>query len=240
MTSSRNRRGASAVPIPSLLEFPLRGEWRAFRTPAAAVPTHGTDFLGQRYAYDFVRPTQRRWGPFGPNVFQHFCLGVPAAAFPAWGAPVTSATVGRVVGALDGRPDLRWVHGLWTYMRLSLIHRLFPVRISHTDWAALVGNHVLVDSPLGIVLYAHLRNGSIRRRRGERVAVGDPIGSVGNSGRSAMPHLHFQVMDRVAFDAAGVPCGFRGFERWDGALWTPASGYPGAHDLIRNLDGVSN
>jgi hypothetical protein len=34
---------------------PLRGEWMASRSPAMAVPSHGTDMLGQRYAFDFVR-----------------------------------------------------------------------------------------------------------------------------------------------------------------------------------------
>jgi len=37
----------------AVLDFPLRGEWRALNTPAARVPSHGTDFFGQRYAIDF-------------------------------------------------------------------------------------------------------------------------------------------------------------------------------------------
>jgi hypothetical protein len=43
-----------------VVEFPLRGEWAAVRTPAHRVPSHGTDMLGQRYAFDFVRPDHRR------------------------------------------------------------------------------------------------------------------------------------------------------------------------------------
>ena len=42
-------------PTPIVVEFPLRGEWVAYYTPAARVPSHGTDQLGQRYAYDFMR-----------------------------------------------------------------------------------------------------------------------------------------------------------------------------------------
>ena len=37
------------------VDFPLRGEWWAPNTPGSRVPSHGTDLLGQRYAYDFVR-----------------------------------------------------------------------------------------------------------------------------------------------------------------------------------------
>ena len=36
-----------------VLEFPLRGEWMSPNTPGKKVPSHGTDMLGQRYAYDF-------------------------------------------------------------------------------------------------------------------------------------------------------------------------------------------
>ena len=35
--------------------FPLRGEWVAFNSPGDRVPSHGTDLLGQRFAYDFIR-----------------------------------------------------------------------------------------------------------------------------------------------------------------------------------------
>ena len=43
---------------PVVVEFPLRGEdWMAVTTPAHRVPSHGTDMLGQRYAYDFLRST---------------------------------------------------------------------------------------------------------------------------------------------------------------------------------------
>ena len=36
-----------------VLEFPLRGEWNAPHTPGTKIPSHGTDLLGQRYAFDF-------------------------------------------------------------------------------------------------------------------------------------------------------------------------------------------
>ena len=40
---------------PVVVDFPLRGEWAAANTPAHRIPSHGTDMLGQRYAFDFVR-----------------------------------------------------------------------------------------------------------------------------------------------------------------------------------------
>jgi hypothetical protein len=43
-----------------VVEFPLRGEWVAVRTPVHRVPSHGTELFGQRYAFDFVRPDERK------------------------------------------------------------------------------------------------------------------------------------------------------------------------------------
>jgi hypothetical protein len=45
---------------PEVVRFPLRGEWVAVRTPAHRIPSHTTEMLGQRYAFDFVRPDQRK------------------------------------------------------------------------------------------------------------------------------------------------------------------------------------
>ena len=35
--------------------FPLRGEWLAPTTPAEKIPSHGTDRMGLRYAFDFLQ-----------------------------------------------------------------------------------------------------------------------------------------------------------------------------------------
>jgi hypothetical protein len=34
---------------------PLSGQWCAANTPEHKVPSHGTNLLGQRYAYDFIQ-----------------------------------------------------------------------------------------------------------------------------------------------------------------------------------------
>nr|WP_308052533.1 hypothetical protein [Enterococcus gallinarum] len=40
---------------PIRIEFPLRGEWQAPTTPVKRVPSHGTNRMGMRYAFDFVQ-----------------------------------------------------------------------------------------------------------------------------------------------------------------------------------------
>jgi murein DD-endopeptidase MepM/ murein hydrolase activator NlpD len=44
-------------------------------------------------------------------------------------------------------------------------------------------------------VYMHLQRGSLLVGKGDRVAVGQRIGSVGNTGGSEGPHLHFEVWD---------------------------------------------
>ncbi len=66
------------------------------------------------------------------------------------------------------------------------------VRLSTGGWNGGYGNHIIVDHGNGFqTLYAHLN--SIWVNVGETVDQGTPIGSVGNTGNSTGPHLHFEV-----------------------------------------------
>lgn len=63
------------------------------------------------------------------------------------------------------------------------------------------GNYVVIRSDAGVfVLLAHIKDKSITVKQGQRVAAGDPIGQLGNSGNSSMPHLHIQAQDVANFD----------------------------------------
>ena len=55
------------------------------------------------------------------------------------------------------------------------------------------GRHIRIEHGFGYVsLYAHLTKYNVRR--GQKVKRGDIIGYVGNTGRSAGPHLHYEIL----------------------------------------------
>jgi hypothetical protein len=178
----------------------------ALRTPAQRIPSHGTNFLGQRFAYDFVRldGTGSRFAK--SSALRHFCSYAPAAHFFAWDEPVFAAFAGTVVASEDGWSDRVRVNAIWELIRASCFLR--PPKPN--DLRSLLGNYVLVEGQPGVALFAHLRKGSIRVRRGQAVKAGEQLANVGNSGNSTMPHLHFHVMDSVdPWKAQGVYCGFQ-------------------------------
>lgn len=189
------------------IHSPVAGDWVAVNTPAERVPSHGTHFLGQTYAYDLARLSKSGTRFSHHSLWRQFFLRVPAQAFLAWGEPVFAAFPGVVVAAEDDWPDRKQVNALWEVLRAHVLQR----RPKTDDLRPLLGNYVLVRGEDGVALYAHLQQGSLAVSSGENVSAGQRIGAVGNSGNSTMPHLHFQVTDTADLrEAKGIPCGFLG------------------------------
>lgn len=72
------------------------------------------------------------------------------------------------------------------------------------------GNQVVIDLGRGeYAMLMHLQPGSIRVRKGQRVAPGQLVGKVGSSGRCTEPNLQFQLADgaRLA-EARSLPATF--------------------------------
>ncbi len=64
--------------------------------------------------------------------------------------------------------------------------------VSFTGNMGLYGNTVIIDHTGGMqTLYAHLQ--TIKVKSGNRVQGGEVIATVGNTGRSTGPHLHFEI-----------------------------------------------
>ena len=59
-----------------------------------------------------------------------------------------------------------------------------------------MGNHIIIQHDNGeYSYYLHLKSGSIKVNTGDIIKRGQPIASLGHSGNSTEPHLHFHVTD---------------------------------------------
>jgi hypothetical protein len=221
---------------PVVVEFPLRGEWLVERTPAFRIPSHGTDVLGQRYAYDLVRTDHRsglRVHPAG--ALRWLLIGGRTRDCYGWGQPVHAALDGVVVEVLDGVAERQWLHGVresWFAVKNTLA---FARR--GADPARLAGNHVIMATAGTYALYAHLAPRSVAVSRGRQLRAGQMVGRVGHTGNSTAPHLHFQLMDSAdPLRARGVPCAFAEYlvER-DGRWRRVERGIPHRHQRIRSV-----
>lgn len=223
---------------PVVVDFPLRGEWVAPNTPGSRVPSHGTDMLGQRYAYDFVRLGPGTGGTrfYKPGPLHYLVFGVRLQDCFGWGQPIFSATAGVVVESSDGYPERNPVHVARDAAILFKNARSFDIQRS-TDLRPLSGNYIIVESPNGYVVYAHAQTGSVRVTRGDKVRQGQHLANVGHSGNSTAPHLHFHLMDHAdPRRAQGILCCFRDYQVLRGDNWINIqNGIPSAADRIRRL-----
>ncbi|SFR83450.1 Peptidase family M23 [Agromyces sp. CF514] len=228
-----------------VVDFPLRGEgWMAVTTPAHRVPSHGTDMLGQRFAYDFVKVDGRRGVHVHPaSAWQTETVGGRARDCYAWGQPVHAPFAGEVVATSDGLAEREWVNPFREFFLATRNAFTFtPEKLG-----SILGNHVLIRGEVDLVGgrgrrevfagFAHLVPGSVAVTSGQRVDVGDVLGRVGHTGNSTSPHLHFQLMDGPdLMTAKGLPCAFRAYEVERDGAWHPvADGVPGRRERVRSV-----
>lgn len=241
MTGSRTESLADALAAAVVIDLPLRGEWVAGTTPAERIPSHGTDVLAQRYAYDFVRVDRRRRLYPGSGL-RAALVGAPLRAVYGYGQPVHSPFKGEVVAALDGIPEPQRI------LLLGVLRRVLWTTVSFRPehgFERLAGNHVIVRATDGVraaggvhAAVAHLATGSVRVRPGQTVSAGDVLGLVGHSGNSTAPHLHLQLMDGAdPRTARALPCAFGRYEvERDGRWERVERGMPGKDERIRSPD----
>lgn len=125
----------------------------------------------------------------------------------AQGVEVLAAAAGVVVASRDGEADL------------SIRDRPLPA-----NTRKLAGNGVRIDHGGGwITQYSHLRRGSVRVRRGQSVAAGEPLGWVGLSGQTEFPHLHFSVEAEGRRVDPFAPAGRPACDTRTPGLWSAAA-----------------
>lgn len=219
------------VVEPIAVKFPLSGEWCAINTPGEKIPSHGTDWLGQTYAYDFL---QIDWSKNGYKFYKtpvltSLIFGTKLEDTYCWSQPIFAPFDGEIIEVKDGieeRNPVHMIRDLYVVLRNGFFFRGETNRELHP----ILGNFTIIKKGDDVYcLMAHARKGSIRVRVGQKVTEGQIIAEVGHSGNSTAPHLHFQLMDNPNLtEAKGLPCCFKSYKEYSQGSWKPVlKGIPG-------------
>lgn len=160
---------AHSVDVPTVnMEFPLRGGiWYISAGGSNSVLNlhHKPHTPAQHYAIDIDRL----------DAFGRYASGlIPDRVEDhlIFGATIHSPCAGEVLESRDGVAD----HPPFEY-----------------DPDSGGGNQVVLECSGIQVALLHMMQGSVLAEPGDQVAVGEPLGRVGNSGFSVQPHLHLQA-----------------------------------------------
>lgn len=221
---------------PIIVEFPLRGEWLSPTTPGTKVPSHGTNQLGTRYAYDFIQVDWERRGlpAYSVSFPEYLLFGVPIHKYYCWGQEVYAPCDGVVVQAEDGYEERSRTNLIADMFRAYKNARYFDPK--KDDVQLVVGNYIIMECCDNVyAALVHLQTGSIHFTVGQSIKKGEVIGRVGHSGNSTAPHLHFQLMDsRDIATANGLPCAFEEYEVFQDGGWQKVfNGIPTDKDRIK-------
>jgi murein DD-endopeptidase MepM/ murein hydrolase activator NlpD len=189
--------GAASLVVPvseyvqkTKLSFPLRGDFLVVTGHATAPQGH--EERSQVYAYDVVG--------LGPHLELLTGDGSKNEDFVGFGREVRAPAAGVVSYARDDVDD-----------NPSTGNQDFEKLLALADppWA-VGGNCVVIDHGNGEWSFlAHMRKGSVRVRKGDRVVQGQAIGQLGNSGATTGPHLHYHLMDGpTILRSDGLPARF--------------------------------
>ena len=219
-----------------VLDFPLRGEWMAPKSPVDKVPSHGDNRLGQRYAYDFWQVGWRlgKWKIHRVKKSRYATWGISRKKFYCYGKEVYAPCDGKIVEMFDGHRDRRFVHLISDFfIALRRARKFTPKK---RGWQPIFGNYIIMEcGENNYALFAHLQKHSINVALGEEVKKGKLMGKVGYSGAVNSPRLHFQIMDSSDLaKAKGKPCKFEKYEQFISMSWqTITNSMIGKKDIMR-------
>jgi hypothetical protein len=145
----------------------------------------------ERWAYDLLLTRQgRSYRTDGRTLDDYY----------AYGVPVLAPAAGTVRMVSDGEPENQ----------------------SNTGFAVLggCGNRIVLEVAPGEFLFlCHLQPGSTVVEPGARVATGQPLARVGNSGNSTEPHLHLHLQTTARAELGeGIPFYFSHYRTEGGVI----------------------
>lgn len=150
-----------------------------------------------RYGYDFTIVDEQGRMHRGDGETNEEWFG--------FGQPVYAPADGVVVKAAGDRPD-------GSKAKRAPLDREAVMK----DVQVIFGNYAVIDHGHGeFSLLAHMKQGSVTVRPGDRVKRGQQIGAVGCSGDAMFPHLHYQLQSDAAL-GEGLPSYFVDYTRYTG------------------------
>ena len=197
--SGERVRGVNEIRIASYqprndYHFPVEGRW--YINASSSIRSHHRSLPVHEFALDLVQ--------IGDGGSSFRARGTSHADFFAFGKDVLSIGDGIVTAVYDRVPDtrLRRLDETPDAYRRAVFEPLAARGTYGTG-----GNQISIEHPGGeFSTYAHLRDGSIRVKKGDRVRRGQPIAQVGMSGDGYQPHLHVQLTDGPDGNyARGIP-----------------------------------
>ena len=167
-----------------------------------------------RYAHDFVVTDAQG------RLFRND--GAAPEDWYGYGAPVQATGDATVKELHDGMPDNR-KGAPPPFDQAAIMQNL----------KLFLGNYVLLDHDNGeFSLFAHLKQGSVKVKSGQRVARGDVVGAMGMSGDAFLVHLHYQLQSGPGFEE-GLPAYFENVRVRTGEGWSaPFNGPVDSGDVV--------
>lgn len=174
------------------IELPIEGKWIASGAGATRLTNHHDRVTSQKYAVDLSK--------IGINGKLFTGEGLKKEESNTYGAEITSPVNGHVVWVVDTLPDS-------------------PIR----ERDKLAGNHIVIKFQDSLyVALAHLQPNSIPHSIGDKVVIGEYIGTAGMSGNTDFCHLHIHIQDRPEYDiekGQAYPLRFKKFNRKRFGFW---------------------
>jgi hypothetical protein len=183
----------------------------------------GHDFYSHHRRWDFGHPAFRELG-IRHNSDRYACdlslvdaegrmyrgQGADPEEWHGFGASVVAPGDGIVVETRNVGPDRGPNKVDWNEFR--------------TNPKVAGGNYVIIDHRNGEwSALAHLKQGSVLVKPGDRVKQGQPIGLMGFSGDAITVHVHYQLQAGPEFDVEGLPSVFSRYRRILGSRVLPVS-----------------
>lgn len=145
------------------LILPFKGEWYVFWGGNTIAQNYHNAYKSMYGAFDFLM--------HGMDSKSFRTDGLLNEDYYAFGKEIIAPSNGKVVLVIEGVRDNVW----------PAMNKTQPS-----------GNTVMIETKnREFILFAHLKHGSIKVKKGDVVYQGQVLGLCGNSGNSTEPHLHF-------------------------------------------------